>query len=97
MSASDAAASYAASMTPADLTCASHNTSATMVRKSATLLADCASSTQGRLKTGNGSSSPAIATSITTRKSCALVANSSSTIGTDTSAAAAIARIVVLA
>ena len=50
---------------------------------------------QARSRTGTGSSSPTIATSIAAMSTAALVPNSSSTAGTETPAAAAIPRTVV--
>jgi len=69
-------------------------TPATMARNSSAVSDSTAATVQLRSRTAIGSSSPAIATSIAALRTRALVPNSDSTVGTETSAAVAIARMV---
>ena len=87
--------SNTASTSPADRDCAAAITSAATASSSAGVRSPVArSAAQARSRTGTGSSSPAMATSMAAFSSLAFVPKPSSTVGTATPAAPAIARIV---
>src|SRR5436305_4271184 len=95
ISGSARAASRATSVSPAARRADSASCPAQTAANPAAPAADSARLAHSRSSIGTGSSSPAIATSITALSSFALVPKTSSTVGSATPASAATARIVV--